>query len=536
MAIEFGKDRAQDFAPENLISFGKSFSRMGAQPLDMYEVWYDLEALKEYAKTNATAYVGMRLVYADETSGKVTIYAIKNTAGDLYEIASAEDIKAAIDAIPDYVDTNTTYTFAFDKEAQKLTVTPSEGQAIELDLSDFLIASDLPEDKNTEYHLEYADKKIKLVAGADADKMSIDAAPFIKDGMLSDVEYDPLTNTLTFVWNTDSGLKADTVILNDILDPYTAGDKIVINGTRISHASIDAPQVVGGGSGRTYITELISDGFGHITGYKVATETDQEIPEDHNDTYSEGNGINISDEGGEAHTINIKLASGEKNLTVDENGLATNFDLADYATNVEAKANDGIRYINQAEIDKLSKLTLEGNDITISGSVEASQVKNLYTVIKNIVTNAPSDEDYDSNADGIQAALGIEVGAEVNKINDISSDFTISAARVLSLNDIPQSKVMGLTDSLTTLNNQVKSLDEIINGYIDDEGTIVKGVVARLDDLVATLSTTYVTVADFNAVIGDLEQMKANDINIMSELNTIKDIVEWKFMDETTTE
>jgi hypothetical protein len=30
--------------------------------------------------------------------------------------------------------------------------------------------------------------------------------------------------------------------------------------------------------------------------------------------------------------------------------------------------------------------------------------------------------------------------------------------------------------------------------------------------------------------------MKANNINIMSELDTIKDILEWKFMDEATTE
>lgn len=487
MAIEFGKDRAQDFAPENLISFGKSFSRMGAQPLDMYEVWYDLEALKEYAKTNATAYVGMRLVYADETSGKVTIYAIKNTAGDLYEIASAEDIKAAIDAIPDYVDTNTTYTFAFDKEAQKLTVTPSEGQAIELDLSDFLIASDLPEDKNTEYHLEYADKKIKLVAGADADKMSIDAAPFIKDGMLSDVEYDAVSNTLTFVWNTDSGLQADTVVLSDILDPYTAGNKIVIDGSKISHAAIAAPALVEGGSGRTYITELVSDGFGHITGYKVATETvvdtndndtysagnginvsDADDNDNHvvsvkiaetetrlsfdengglqvdvsdvdtNDTYGAGSGIEISDDGGETHTVSIKLVENEVNLVVNENGLATNFDLNEYITKEVAGVNNaekpGIRFINQEEINKLSALSLEGDDVTISGNVEATQVKGLYAVIKNIVTNTPGAEDFDSEATGVQQALGIEIGAQKNYINEVSTDFQVIEGK-LSLID-----------------------------------------------------------------------------------------------------
>lgn len=531
MAIEFGKNRTQDFAPANLMSFGKSFSRMGAQPLDMNEVWYNLADLQTYAKTNATAYVGMRLVYVDANSGQITVYAIKNTAGDLVELATAADIQSLENAIAAIEDTNTTYSFSFDKETQKLTVTPSEGAATVLDLSDFLVASELPEDKNTEYHLEYADKAIKLVAGADATKMSIDATPFIKDGMLSDVDYDPASNTLTFVWNTDSGLKADTVVLSDILDPYVAGDKIVIDGSRISHATIAAPALVEGGSGRTYITELVTDGFGHITGYKVATEVDQEIPEDHNDTYSEGNGITISDDGGEAHTVSIQLAPGEKNLVVDANGLATNFDLSNYATNAEAKASNGIRYINQSEIDKLSKLTLDGEDITISGSVEASQVKNLYDTIKNIVTGTSDTEDFDPDVADVQAALKIEVGAEVNKIDSVSDDFDLSATRVLSLKDIDQSKVIGLTDDLTAINNSVKALSDAINGYASESGEQVAGLASRVAALEDSASN-YVTVADFNAVVGNLAEMKANNTNIMNDISELQAALKWKIMDD----
>ena len=520
MAIEFGKDRAQDFAPANLMSFGKSFSRMGAQPLDMNEVWYDLDALKNYAKTNATAYVGMRLVHADSATGKITVYAIKNTAGDLLQIASADDIQTAIDAIVFPEDTNTTYGFAFDKATQKITITPSEGKAVELDLSDFLIASDLPEDKNTEYHLEYSseDKAIKLVAGADANKMSIDATPFIKDGMLSDVEYDAASNTLTFVWNTDAGLQADTVVLSDILDPYIAGDKIVIDGSKISHATMAAPALVEGGSGRTYITELISDGFGHITGYKVATETVVDTNEndtysagnginvsdadendnhivsvkiadtenrlsfdengglqvdvsgiDTNDTYSEGNGIAITDDGGETHTVSVKLASGEQNLVVNANGLATNFDLDDYVTKESAGVNNaekpGIRFINQEEINKLSALSLDGEDVTISGSVEAAQVKGLYAVVKNIVTGTPGSEDFDPEATGIQQALGIESGAQKNFINSASDDFVVSDAGHLSLaNDYVTTKIYaeGVGD-LSKLKNRIGSASTLVD-------------------------------------------------------------------------
>jgi hypothetical protein len=573
MAKLYGKNPAVDFAGANLMSFGKSFSRLNGQPLDKSEVWYNYQDLVDYAKTDA-AYVGQKVFYvemnADGVTGTVNHYSIevdgslkslgqqeinitvtdddvinleatgtsitashakKGPAGGAVKGATADasvstfggsiefkvphvtvdeyghttaldekTVSIAIPAAPTFTDTNTTYGFAFDKATQKLTVTPSEGEAVELDLSDFLIASELPEDKNTEYHLEYNsdDKAIKLVAGADANKMSIDATPFIKDGMLSDVEYDAASNTLTFVWNTDSGLQADTVVLSDILDPYTAGDKIVIDGSKISHATIAAPALVEGGSGRTYITELVSDGFGHITGYKVATETvvdtndndtysagnginvsDADENDNHvvsvkiadtesrlsfdengglqvdvsdvdtNDTYSAGNGIEISDDGGETHTVSVKLASGEKNLVVNENGLSTNFDLTNYATNAEAKANSGIRYINQTEIDKLSKLTIDGDDVTISGSVEASQVKNLYSVIKNVVNSTSTTEDLDPEMTGLQTGLGIELGAQVNKIESAdTANFVITETKELK---IVEGKTLVTSDELAKL-------------------------------------------------------------------------------------
>ena len=73
-------------------------------------------------------------------------------------------------------------------------------------------------------------KTIKLVGKDGADLGSVDATPFIKDGMLSDVEYNPDNNTLTFTWNTDSGKKSDTVVLSDIIEPYTAGEGLELSG------------------------------------------------------------------------------------------------------------------------------------------------------------------------------------------------------------------------------------------------------------------------------------------------------------------
>lgn len=76
-----------------------------------------------------------------------------------------------------------------------------------------------------------------------------------------------------------------------------------------------------------------------------------------------------------------------------------------------------VRLISQSEIDKLAKLNLDNGEITISGSVNASQVKELYDTVVNIVKGSTSDLDPDTEGD--QLGLGIEKGAQVNKIESI---------------------------------------------------------------------------------------------------------------------
>ena len=77
-------------------------------------------------------------------------------------------------------------------------------------------------------------KKIKLTGKDGADLGSVDATPFIKDGMLNDVSYDAETNTLTFKWNTDAGISEDAVVLSDIIEPYTAGAGLKLEGNEFA--------------------------------------------------------------------------------------------------------------------------------------------------------------------------------------------------------------------------------------------------------------------------------------------------------------
>jgi hypothetical protein len=94
----------------------------------------------------------------------------------------------------------------------------------------------------------------------------------------------------------------------------------------------------------------------------------------------------------------------------------------DYVTKVTATADSGLRFINQTEIDKLAKLNLDNGEITISGSVNASQVKELYNTVVNIVKGSTADLDPD--VEGAQNGLGVEEGAEVNIIEEIQINGT----------------------------------------------------------------------------------------------------------------
>jgi hypothetical protein len=74
------------------MTFGKSFSRGGAFPLEAYEIWTDYDALVAYAANTDPAkdpsYIGQKVAYVDIANNKVTHYGIE-IDGTLKEIGAA---------------------------------------------------------------------------------------------------------------------------------------------------------------------------------------------------------------------------------------------------------------------------------------------------------------------------------------------------------------------------------------------------------------------------------------------------------------
>lgn len=208
-----------------------------------------------------------------------------------------------------------------------------------------------------------------------------------------------------------------------------------------------------------------------------------------------------------------------------------------------ATAEEGVRFINQIEITKLSKLNLEGNDITISGSVNASQVKELYPTVVNIIKGSASDLDPDT--DGNQLGLGIEEGAQVNIINSVDenifnivTDADSSIDRQLQLVKVPVGKLEGLTNEfeLDTENNSL-GIAKVSVGKLEGLGDEFK-VENSILSLVA-VDATKITNLDKNTIyqaqVGDLTKLVRASGNenstIVDEINDINTRLTWQDMD-----
>ena len=223
------------------ISLGTNFELLAEKPLDSRLVVPSLEALEHYID-NSAAYVGMiAYVTSEKKHYEVTENGYREfglTTEELNEIinnaietsvTSAMEFKGAIDVLPETSEHGDMY-----KAKAEITVSAekdAEGAGFTAKIGDSIVANN--------------ENKWYLIPSGD------------------DIEdtWRPVTNvdnksTLTFA----DGDKLDVVVTADGTVTY-------------SHEKVDAPKLLAENEQtRTYITAVETDGYGHITGYKTATE------------------------------------------------------------------------------------------------------------------------------------------------------------------------------------------------------------------------------------------------------------------------
>lgn len=652
-------------------------NRMGQFPLDMSSVYYDLESLQAYATSGAVAYVGQILSLVDETNNNVTLYAIKNTAGDLVEIA-ADIVMPEIPEVPEYsgegaikvadykisvvVDDETIKIVdgkltAIIPEVEIPDITASDddvviltaeghavsaahakkgpeggatkGAAADAEVNAFgsSIEFKVPAVTVDEYgHTTALDEKTIKVsipnAPADNDtKTSVESGDnyIVVDGSLTEnvsnvftvkineatlkaligsettaaMEFKGATASLpenaqkgdvykvtaTFIVDAENNAESDdadpsgfvteigdSIVAegngkwylipsgDDIEDTwrpvtnvdnastltFSAGSKLVAEvkadgSITYSHEAIAAPGLVEGGSGRTYITELVSDGFGHITGYKVATES--VVDTNDNDTYSAGNGIEISDDGDEAHTVSIKLADNETHLQVNENGLSIDLSDVDTDTTYTLSANNTTIILTPSEGES-QEVTL---DVYTKGQTDQAIADKI-----NEVNGGESAGEVLSNLNAYKKNIDTEiwgsdkVGAWTSEDGKYNPDYT-EASRIDDL-------ITSVTNLEEALNDKINKDDvsETQFEWVDNKLTIKSidvAVVANLENLLnekadkTTVNSLSELVNEIDGKVTDLTTaldnyvLKSDYQIVESDVALLKEAMTWGFME-----
>ena len=535
-----------DFQPVNLVSFAKSFARLNGQPLDKSEIWYSLAEAQAYATTEA-AYVGQILAVIDTENNKVVFYGVQDTLGTLKEVGSTpvgDELSVEIvDGVIQLKGFGTQY-YAYVPAVKN----PETGEIIE----------------PSKYVLK------------DGFKAGLEPRVVANEDKLVLAWYEPGTETVEDVAANIESISKTVNNLNQTLNAEGGLiDQVDNLKTQVGTAADEA------GSGATGLYAEIERIDGELNNKPNAADVTKQIAEavagadhlrreivealpeiskaDPNVIYMVPTGLQEDDN---------KYHEWILINDVFEPVGSWEVDLSDYAKTTDVKTAldkkvdkiEGSRLITNEEIEKLSGIETGAQvnvinsvstDFTISedkelqlNTISQDKIIGLANILNTKVdkkTSTVSNDDGSTtevdwtllSPDDKSKLESIAEGAEPNYIKAVEEEFTVTNG-TLGINQIPISKITDLNDQLNVIQSNVSSLDKIINGTTTEEGQIVQGVVAKLSDLTATVNNlsnnfvNYVTVEDFNKIVGNLEEMKTNNINVMEDINGIKEILSWK--------
>lgn len=388
---------------------GVSINRSNALPLDANSVFATLAEAQSYvAGTNdkvlANAYPGQ--VLAVVTEEKTTIYYV-DAAMTLQALGTEADLKA-------YTDTQI-------EELRKTIPTEVGVMSVKVTDDDVIIGTPAEAtDGEVTIDLKHAEKGpeggyegTQETATVDAfgESMTIKVPKLTVDeyghtNAAEEIEYkislptpEAATNTVTTAEAGNDGVTIE--------DTATDGNHHYV----ISHKE-GTELTVEEGTGRTYVTEVVTDDYGHITGVKTATETVVDTNTAH--THVDGVGVKVTGEGGTEGEVKIDLDIEFNNALV-------------------TKEVDGIEKKYLQILDKTSKDTITEFDVSefVKDGMLESVVANVEENTLTFTWNTDGDKTetvipLNTIADIYTAGKGITISPEGEITADVQ---TVTAYR-----------------------------------------------------------------------------------------------------------
>lgn len=395
-------------------------------------------------------------------------------------------------------------------------------------------------------------KAIKLYGKDNVELGSVDATPFIKDSMLDNVEYDAESNTLTFTWNTDSGKTTDTVVLSNIIEPYTAGDGLKLESNKFSVKLADGSEsfltVSNAGlklSGiQTAIdtaagiakSEAIADAEG-----KIATAKEEAIDAAAEDATTkantaEQNAKDYADGKFETKENVTKLSQDvETRISGVESAVAETYATKEELTPVITTANNASTKVNQLE-DRLNDLVAEGGEPNTINTIKKNGVildiaedKSVDISVPTKFSDLTDDSGFGNRLTAVEGvAANAKTAAENAQVtaNEAKADAEINATNISNLNTTVSGHTTTIDEHTTKINDleaadtahaaEFASLKQTVQGHTTEIAE--KAAQIDLDAAVAniTQNTTAITTLNETTIPAINEEVgkKANATNV----------------------
>lgn len=530
---------------------GVAFQRSNPLPLDKYSVFETRALAEEYATTNAVAYPGQIVAFIEDGEMKVCVLA--ETANEVVE-GEEQTYSLGLQEIGGKIDLDGT-SLSFNETTGLLEISGFDGAATAT-LPQKKIAEDGTEsiewvtvdaivegDGNTTYTVTPLKKNVGTEDAPVEEIYGFTLTP--SEGAATEIKLDVYTKTEVDNAIATAVDSAKTVLAEDIAkkaDKTYVDDEIAGLEEAIGNLNHFTTEIVSSTDDvtETGVLYLIKDEtvagvdkyneYLYVDGEAVLIgDTTTDLSNYYNKTEIDNTVEAINTAIGDEATARGALAEKVTALEEADNATQEEFDaykdeVADiYVTKTEADiTNGGKRFITQDEINKLAKLNLSGDEITISGSVNASQVKELYSTVASIVKGSSADLDPDT--DGDQLGLNIAEGAQVNVIEQVKFN---------GVNASIEDKVAVISGEYytkTETDDKVKSASDTASSALakaeantTELGTVkatVDGHTTTINDHATRLGSVETTVAEHTGKLTTLEE----NVNKKADQTTVDGI------------
>ena len=394
-----------------------------------------------------------------------------------------EDVQAEVESLTDEVGTsedalgdnvNTIWANVNDHTSRLETLEAKEESVLGVAADDKILTLGADKLITAAVSMSYDEenKAIKLYGKDNAELGSVDATPFIKDGMLDNVEYNPDNNTLTFTWNTESGSKSDEVVLSDIIEAYTAGAGLELSGNEVA--------------------------------VKVATDSEAFLSVDANGVKVSGiqSAINTAVETakGEAATDAQNKADAAKQAAIDDAATkyATTGALEQLETDLDARLD-----VLEAIDHTLLATKAELEPVATAASNAQTAVGNLETRFDEIVA----------------------VGGEPNAINKIQVNGVEQAIENKTVNIAVPTALSGL-EGWTALDERVSAAKTQADKGVDEAGKANAAAASNAEEIGKHETRIAGLEEAKNTQAGEIAALQQADATHAGEYNILKGIVD----------